>query len=346
MDRPASQASWSTESRPYSRDGRFLQDTALKLGDDASRCGTAATLRDEQLMRNSFLAEAASCIRSLQAIFEQANGSTFVSRFDDWRKIDLKATAQLQQHVKSLSKLNETVEDFLARCAGVEVFHDFQRTMTRLSEAVSEMEDFRADFQKSVELIAKGVAEKVAVALKKDAESRSAWLHCQLEKHSEEQERLSATQRKIWNRLESMGKSMQEQLLATKLQEDQMEKLLECQKGVGTDCKSLLELQQRVFNSFRNSSEQQGAMHDNIFGSISKEIRSMNGLLVRSFQHLVTHFRLHLGVLGLERGCSTPGGEPTSPRGADGRLGCPEPLTDARAAERGVADLVSSFLPE
>ena len=282
MDRPASQASWSTESRPYSRDGRFLQDTALKLGDDASRCGTAATLRDEQLMRSSFLAEAASCIRSLQAIFEQANGSTFVSRFDDWRKIDLKATAQLQQHVKSLSKLNETVEDFLARCAGVEVFHDFQRTMTRLSEAVSEMEDFRADFQKSVELIAKGVAEKVAVALKKDAESRSAWLHCQLEKHSEEQERLSATQRKIWNRLESMGKSMQEQLLATKLQEDQMEKLLECQKGVGTDCKSLLELQQRVFNSFRNSSEQQGAMHDNIFGSISKEIRSMNGYILES----------------------------------------------------------------
>lgn len=49
------------------------------------------------------------------------------------------------------------------------------------------------------------------------------------------------------------------------------------------DCRTLLELQHSVFKTFENSSEQQGALQDNIFSTISQEMQSMNGDL---FQHL------------------------------------------------------------
>ena len=151
---------------------RYLQDSALKFGEDAhreydrlaiSQPSTAPTVtppkgrvssmtqrEDEQLMRSSFLAEASDCIRSLQAVFESANATTFVSRFDDWRKIDLKATAQMQQHVKTLQNLNELMADFLQRCSAVEVFQDFHATMADLSTSVREMHDYRDHFTSSI----------------------------------------------------------------------------------------------------------------------------------------------------------------------------------------------------
>ena len=280
---------------------RYLQDSALKYGDDAhrdydrltiSQPSTAPTAgppkgrasstqryEDEQLMRSSFLAEASECIRSLQAVFESANASTFVSRFDDWRKIDLKATAQMQQHVKTLQHLNEVMGDFLQRCS-VDVFQDFHSTMAELSSSVREMHDFRAHFSASVEAISEGIAERVVAQLSKEAEERSAWLHCQLEKHGEVQESLAATQRKTWHRLEAMGRSMENQQKALKEQADQLEVMSECTGLIKKDCKSLLDLQQGVFTTFQNSSEQQGALQDNIFATISKEMQSMNGGLI------------------------------------------------------------------
>ena len=47
------------------------------------------------------------------------------------------------------------------------------------------------------------------------------------------QESLAATQRKIWHRLESMGRSMEQQLKETQRRSDQVEKLEEVQKEVG-----------------------------------------------------------------------------------------------------------------
>lgn len=292
-------------SRPWSRDShRYLQDSALKFGEDAhreydrlaiSQPSTAPTVtppkgrvssmtqrEDEQLMRSSFLAEASDCIRSLQAVFESANATTFVSRFDDWRKIDLKATAQMQQHVKTLQNLNELMADFLQRCSAVEVFQDFHATMADLSTSVREMHDFRDHFTSSIDEISKGIADRVFLQLSKEAEERSAWLHCQLEKHGEVQESLAATQRKMWHRLEAMGRTMENQLKATKETTDHLDVLNESHLSVKKDCKSLLDLQQGVFTTFQNSSEQQGALQDNIFATISKEMQSMNGYIFQS----------------------------------------------------------------
>eukprot|EP00438_Fugacium_kawagutii_P019007 Skav234565 [mRNA] locus=scaffold2869:96233:105495:+ [translate_table: standard] len=269
------------EGRPWSREShRYLQESALKYGDDArrdferaaiSQPSTAATVtppkgrassmlnrEDEELMRSSFLAEASECIRSLQAVFEGASVSTFVSRFDDWRKTDLKATAQLQQHVKTLQNLNERMEDFLQKCSAVEVFQDFHATMAELSSSVREMHDFRDQFTQSIDTISKGIADRVLETLTSEARERSAWLHCQLEKQGEVQEGLAATQRKMWHRLESMGRAMEHQVKATKEQTEELETMSESQKSVAKDCKSLLDLQQGVFTTFQNSSEQQG----------------------------------------------------------------------------------------
>ncbi|CAK9002622.1 Beta-N-acetylhexosaminidase [Durusdinium trenchii] len=292
------------QARPSVRmEGRYLQDTAVKLGDDASYDLEKATERsmmstpptitppksrlssnreDEKLMRSSFLAEASDCIRSLQAVFQSANASTCFSRLDDWRRTDLRATAQMQQHVKTLQSLNNSVAEFLQRCSAVETFQDFHSTMDRLSEAVCEMRDFRSEFTSTIDTIAKGVADRVLASLSKDAEERSAWLHCQLEKHGEVQESLAATQRKIWHRLESMGRSMEQQLKETQRRSDQVEKLEEVQKEVQQDCRTLLELQHSVFKTFENSSEQQGALQDNIFSTISQEMQSMNGYIFQS----------------------------------------------------------------
>ena len=185
--------------------------------------------------------------------------------------------------------------------------------------------------------ISKGIADRVFLQLSKEAEERSAWLHCQLEKHGEVQESLAATQRKMWHRLEAMGRTMENQLKATKETTDHLDVLNESHLSVKTpgyarigaisgdfflpekihqkwgiygnlwefyenlwksiacfslvglsradlafarkDCKSLLDLQQGVFTTFQNSSEQQGALQDNIFATISKEMQSMNGSL-------------------------------------------------------------------
>ena len=235
---------------------RYLQDSALKFGEDAhreydrlaiSQPSTAPTVtppkgrvssmtqrEDEQLMRSSFLAEASDCIRSLQAVFESANATTFVSRFDDWRKIDLKATAQMQQHVKTLQNLNQLMADFLQRCSAVEVFQDFHATMADLSTSVREMHDFRDHFTSSIDEISKGIADRVFLQLSKEAEERSAWLHCQLEKHGEVQESLAATQRKMWHRLEAMGRTMENQLKATKETTDHLDVLNESHLSVKT----------------------------------------------------------------------------------------------------------------
>ena len=62
-----------------------------------------------------------------------------------------------------------------------------------------------------------------------------------------------------------MGRSLEQQLKATKEQTDQLDSLSASHMSVKKDCKSLLDLQQGVYTTFQNSSEQQGALQDNIF---------------------------------------------------------------------------------
>eukprot|EP00913_Durusdinium_trenchii_P021608 g20305.t2 len=163
----------------------------------------------------------------------------------------------LKVRVAGLRFGDEARQDALASLGGIDLNAVLLQS-TALREAVCEMRDFRSEFTSTIDTIAKGVADRVLASLSKDAEERSAWLHCQLEKHGEVQESLAATQRKIWHRLESMGRSMEQQLKETQRRSDQVEKLEEVQKEVQQDCRTLLELQHSVFKTFENSSEQQG----------------------------------------------------------------------------------------
>ncbi|CAE7573483.1 magoh [Symbiodinium natans] len=285
---------------------RFLQDTALKLASDSQRhelvCGsdrspisaptitppksrmssTSQHREDERLMRSSFLAEASECIRALQAVFDNAHVSTFQSRFEDWRKVDLKATAQLQQHAKSLQRLNSSLEDFLARCSAVETFQEFHGTMATLSEAILGLKDFRESFTASIEQISDGIAERVLTSLRAFDEERHAWLHKTLETQSQVQESMSITQRKIWNRLETIGYSIDQQARTALAQKEQLARVDAVQSAIQQDCQCLVDLQQNVFKSFRNSSEQQESLQDNIFSKIGSGMENLETYMVNS----------------------------------------------------------------
>ena len=287
---------------------RFLQETALKLSSDSQRTGyesvcgdrsqmstpptitppksrmssTAQHREDERLMRSSFLAEAGECIRALQAVFDNAHASTFQSRFEDWRKVDLKATAQLQQHVKTLLKLNGSLEDFLGRCSAVETFQEFHGTMDTLSQAILEVKDFRADFTSAIDQIADGITQRVATSLRSFDEERNLWLQKTLETQSQVQESMILTQRKIWNRLETLGYSVDQQAKASKAQKEQLTRLESVQSAIQQDCQSLVDLQQSVFKSFNNSAEQQESLQDNIFSNIGSGMEKLESYMVNS----------------------------------------------------------------
>ncbi|CAE7773928.1 magoh [Symbiodinium pilosum] len=303
------------EGRPLTRQSdspslhshRFLQDTALKLSADSQRheslCATDRSQistpptvtppksrmssstqqrEDERLMRSSFLAEAADCIRALQAVFDNAHVSTFSSRFEDWRKVDLKATAQLQQHVKSLQKLNESIGGFLARCSAVETFQEFHGTIDTLSQAIFELKDFREAFTNSIEEISDGITQRILTSLRAFDEERYSWLHKTLEAQGQSQESMIITQRKILNRLDSVGYSVDQQARASQAQKEQLARVDAVQSAIQQDCQCLVDLQQNVFKSFRNSSEQQESLQDNIFSKIGSGMENLESYMVNS----------------------------------------------------------------
>ena len=310
---------------PRPQPHKFLQDTALKLSADSQRqdglCGgdgsqvstpptvtppksrmssTAQQREDERLMRSSFLAEAADCIRALQAVFDNAHVSTFQSRFEDWRKVDLKATAQLQQHVKSLQKLNDSIADFLGRCSAVETFQEFHGTMDTLSRTIVELGDFREGFTASVERIADGITKRVLTSLRAFDEERYAWLHKTLETQGQVQESMIITQRKIWNRLETLGYSIDQQTTTSLAQKEQLARVDAVQSAIQQDCQCLVDLQQNVFKSFRNSSEQQESLQDNIFSKIGSGMENLESYMVNSLGWTAELPSLSAAFSGLE----------------------------------------------
>jgi len=208
--------------------------------------------------------------------------STFQSRFEDWRKVDLKATAQLQQHVKSLQKLNDSVGDFLARCSAIETFQDFHGTMATLSEEISGLRSFRDDFMSNVERTSDVVARRVLDSLRSQDEERHAWLYKTLEEQGQVQESMIITQRKLLNRLDTIGFAIDQQTKTSAAQKEQLARVDAVQSAIQQDCQCLVDLQQNVFKSFRNSSEQQESLQDNIFGKISSGMEDLGNYLVNS----------------------------------------------------------------
>lgn len=195
--RPLSARRTGTPSVPQRN---FLQDTACKLADDASRaCSrldastssptptlstsmrSAAMARatpvgrldckDKQdamaevdLWRHAFHAEAQECVRSLQFVLDSANITHFASRFEDWRKVDMKATAQMQQHVKQLTRLNESVDEFLVKCATPDEFSKFKGAVVSMARSVDDLTTARSDICNNIDRIAERSAVKVVGA--------------------------------------------------------------------------------------------------------------------------------------------------------------------------------------
>ena len=212
-------------------------------------------------------------------MFDNAHVSTFSSRFEDWRKVDLKATAQLQQHVKSLQKLNESIGGFLARCSAVETFQEFHGTIDTLSQAIFELKDFREAFTNSIEEISDGITQRILTSLRAFDEERYSWLHKTLEAQGQSQESMIITQRKILNRLDSVGYSVDQQARASQAQKEQLARVDAVQSAIQQDCQCLVDLQQNVFKSFRNSSEQQESLQDNIFSKIGSGMENLESYL-------------------------------------------------------------------
>jgi len=118
----------------------------------------------------------------MKAVVEAANVTHFASRFDDWRKVDLKATAQIQHHVKELARLNQAVGDFLEKCEGPDELSMFKGSilsMSKRQDSVSarldalrtEVEVLGATVQKQGEQVSSNqrqVQEAIATSLREN----------------------------------------------------------------------------------------------------------------------------------------------------------------------------------
>jgi hypothetical protein len=135
--------------------------------------------------RRAFLVEASQCVKSLQSVFDTTNASTFASRFDEWRKVDLKATAQMQQHVKELVRLNDAIDDFLGRSATPEEFSSFKDAVGSMLRCSSELRDARKELKANADVIAERAATKVLAAWQTEVRHSSNLLREELEAQRE-----------------------------------------------------------------------------------------------------------------------------------------------------------------
>lgn len=159
---------------------------------------------NEKLMANAFVSEAAECIRSLQAVFDTANMTTFASRFEDWRKVDLRATAQMQMHVKTLNQLNESVEHFLTRSATPDEFKNFYGSMQTLSGSIDVLNELNTELKDTTDRIARRASEYAFHFWKSEWHSLSSKLQTTLDSHLEKQEELCARQTDMYSRFDRL----------------------------------------------------------------------------------------------------------------------------------------------
>jgi len=138
--------------------------------------GPAATA---DMWRRAFNAEAMECVRAMKAVVDKADVPTFSVSFDDWRKTDLKATAQVQQHVKELMRLNTSLEDFLADCSSLSNLTNFKNYCLRLTQCVDELAAINASLATNVDSIAKEASNQVVSAWQKEVQAAREQQHQQ-----------------------------------------------------------------------------------------------------------------------------------------------------------------------
>lgn len=145
----------------------------------ASTTDTKDTASDVEMWRRAFHAEAMDCVYAMQAVVDRTKFSHFATRFDDWRKLDLKATAQVQMHVKELTRLNQSVEQFLHECGSLGNLAEFKDSFLALNQCVSELTVAKKEITASVDAIAERAAAKVASAWQAEAREAAEKQHMQ-----------------------------------------------------------------------------------------------------------------------------------------------------------------------
>lgn len=257
----------SSSSRPTTQH-RYLQEATGKLAEDAlhGSAAAAAVLQapppclaglqraspqppgsrasggtdlqslacSADMWRRAFHAEAMDCVRAMQAVVDRADLSHFNTRFDEWRKTDLKVTAQVQHHVKELARLNQSLDHFLSDCSSLDNLADFKSSFLALKECVEELSTTRKELSSSVDVIARQSAAKVLVAWKGEVQNQA---EVQKEQWHAEQAR--------WGRLEArmdgLQKSMQELKDVVQGNTERMESLENSQRNSFEQFSSLLE---------------------------------------------------------------------------------------------------------
>lgn len=208
---------------------RFLIETACKLSDDAIRVdghdqggspfpsepplqsgrgGCAEGARDADLFRKAFLEEARDVVRSMQAVTDSASVTHFASRFDDWRKVDMKATAQIQDHVKQLARINRSFEQFLEDCVTPTKLGEFQCALAGIVRCVDELTAARAEMGATATTVTEQVTEKVVEAWGAEREAVTE----QLRRHIDDQGKHWSMDSERWTSLDRRFDALQRQM--------------------------------------------------------------------------------------------------------------------------------------
>lgn len=188
---------------------------------DQAKCAEG----DASMWRRIFHAEATECVQAMQAVVDSANLNHCASRLEDWRKFDLRATAQMQQHVKEVMQLNDRLEQFLRACASPDEFAKFKGSVVMLTEATEELSAARTDICKSVDAIAERASAKVVAAWEAEVKLSSEVLR----EHTREQHGRWTGEDARWAKLEAKIAGFQGELghlnATVQRQADEVDKL-------------------------------------------------------------------------------------------------------------------------
>jgi len=268
------------------------KSSTAKTFDEPSRAGSATTCAtargsfegaitgdgyraesDADMWRKLFHAEAFECVQAMQAVIEKASLSHCSSRFDDWRKFDLRATAQMQQHVKEVMHLNDSLAQFLNECATPDDFAKFKGSVLMLTEATNELADSRKEICKSVEIIAERASAKVIAAWESDNKRAEDLLLS----HTREQHGRWVSDNLRWSQLETQLSTLREQMdklgVEVQQQSDEVNKLVAAQSRESSNVISALQdgvkemqgVAAKAFESLQESFNQESAMHVETF---------------------------------------------------------------------------------
>lgn len=195
--------------RPQSH--RFVRDAVYRLAEDAQRPATSCTTPsppqsalaargsisstglsptpcgscscNADAWRRAFHQEAMDCVEAMRSVVSTANISHCGTKLEDWRKVDLKATALLQHHVKELARISQYTEEFLQQCSSASDLAAFRDNLNLLSQRARELAETKDGLAGTIDAIAERASAKVLEAWRREASNLTEMVR----NHSEEQ---------------------------------------------------------------------------------------------------------------------------------------------------------------